>query len=116
VLNIHRDEDLYFESHRIVMHGIWQKALVISDPCSPAPPFRPGIDYVESPLHDIPRQVEYYLSDPLGKREAQEIADQGYRTLARDCELRHVLRALLSEFWPTELGLFAEPSTVRVAA
>src|SRR5262249_19058628 len=54
LLNIHRDEDLYFEWQRIVMQGIWQKALVISEPCSPAPPFRPGIDYIEAPLEDIP--------------------------------------------------------------
>jgi hypothetical protein len=97
LLNIHRDNDRYFESHRIVMHGIWQKALVISEPCSPAPPFRPGIDYIEAPLEEIPRQIEYYLSNPVGRRDAQDIADQGYRTLSRDCQFANVLRPLLAE-------------------
>jgi hypothetical protein len=114
-LNIHRDEDFYFESHRIVMHGIWQKALVISDPCSPAPPFRPGIDYVEAPLKEIPSLVRYYLSDPVGRREAQEIADQGYRTLSRDCQLVEVLRPLVSELWMDE-AVSHTADAVRAAA
>jgi hypothetical protein len=79
------------------MQGIWQKTLVISEPCSPAPPFRPGIDYVEAPLAEIPAQLDYYLSDPLGRQEAQAIAAEGHRTLTRDCRLRDVLVPLVAE-------------------
>ncbi len=114
LLNIHRDEDFYFESHRIVMHGIAQRALVISEPCSPAPPFRPGIDFIEAPREEIARRVDYYLTDPVGRREAQEIADQGFRTLSRDCQLRHVLRPLLAEIGAEFDGVLPLPE--RIAA
>ena len=50
ILNIHHGQDVYFEWHRIVMHGIWQKALVISEPCSPAPPFWHGADSESSQI------------------------------------------------------------------
>src|SRR5262249_43012371 len=96
LLNVHRDDDLYCEWQRIVMQGVWQKVLVISEPCSPAPPFRPGIDWIEAPLAEIPDKIEYHLSDPRGQKEAQEIATQGYRTLSRDCQMRNVLWPLVS--------------------
>jgi hypothetical protein len=90
------------------MQGLWHKALVISEPCSPAPPFRPGIDFVEAVLEEIPDRVEYYLSDPLGRQEAQAMATEGHRTLARDCRMRDVLAPLIAELG----GEWAEASPV----
>jgi hypothetical protein len=104
LLNIHRDTDLYFEWQRIVMQGLWQKTLVISEPCSPAPPFRPGIDYVEAPLTEIPAKIDYYLSDLRGRQEAQVIAAEGYRTLSRHCRMRDVLGRLVAELGGEEAG------------
>jgi len=95
VLNIHQGEDKYFEWQRIVTHGIWQKALVISEPCSPAPPFQPGIDFVEAPLEEIPAKIQYYLSSTQGQKEAQAIATQGFQTLTEKCRLADSLRSLI---------------------
>jgi hypothetical protein len=97
LLNVHRDADLYFEWQRIVMQGIWHRTLVLSERCSPAPPFRPGVDYIETPLEEIPARVEYYLSDPVGRQEAQVIATDGQRTLERDCRMRDLLAPLIAE-------------------
>jgi hypothetical protein len=102
LLNVHREGDFYFEWQRIVMQGIWAQTLVVSEPCSPAPPFRPGIDFVEAPLGEIAERLDYYLLDPEGRQEAQAIAAQGYRTLSRDCRLRHVLAPLVAELLPGE--------------
>jgi hypothetical protein len=97
LLNIHRDTDPYFEWQRVVMQGLWQKTLVISEPCSPAPPFRADLDYVEAALDDIPALVNYYLANARGRNEAQEIASRGFRTLSRECRIRDLLRPLAEE-------------------
>jgi hypothetical protein len=109
LLNIHRDEDLYFEWQRIVLQGMWQRTLVISEPCSPAPPFRPNIEYVEASLAEIPAKIDYYLSDPRGRAEAQAVANEGFRTLSRDCPMREVLAPLVSPLAvPSPAGLNAD--------
>jgi hypothetical protein len=95
VLNIHRDQESYFEWHRIVMHGIWHEALVLSEDCSSAPPFRTGIDFVEARLSELPRKIAYYLSDDVGRREAQIIANQGFQTLTTRCRLPDALKPLI---------------------
>ncbi len=97
LVNIHRAEDRYFEWHRIVMLGIWQRILVVSEPCTPAPPFRPGIDFIEAELADIPKKLDYYLSSPKGRREAQAIASEGYRTLTHNCQFADILRPLVDQ-------------------
>jgi hypothetical protein len=96
LLNIHRGDDAYFEWQRIVLQGLWQKTLVVTERCSQAPPFRAGIDFVESPTDQISRVLRYYLSDPRGQEEAQEIATSGYETLVRECRLSKYLGTLLT--------------------
>ena len=81
------------------MHGIWQKALVISEPCTLAPPFRPGIDFVQAPLKEIPERIEYYLASPRGREEAQAIALQGFQTLTGSCRLADFLRPLILQLY-----------------
>lgn len=99
VLNIHQGEDKYFEWHRIVMHGIWQKAFVISEPSSAAPPFQPGVDFVEASLEEIPEKINYYLSSPEGQKEAQKIATRGFQTLTKKCRLADLLRPLILQLY-----------------
>src|SRR5262244_3696696 len=95
ILNIHRGADRYFEWHRIVMHGIWNRALVITEPCGEGPPFQPGVHFVEAPLSQIADVVEYYLADPKGQAEAQAIALKGFQMLSEQCKLTDSLRPLL---------------------
>ena len=106
VVNIHRGDDKYFEWHRIVMHGIWQKAFVLSEPCTSAPPFQTGIDYIEAPLQEIPRKIDYYLSDPKGRREAQVVANHGFETLSGKGRLSDAL-------WPLILKLYIPETPSR---
>ena len=95
LLNIHRGADRYFEWHRIVMHGIWNRALVISEPCGDGPPFKAGVHFVEVPLNQIPDAVEYYLTSPQGQAEAESIIQKGYQVLREQCKLTDYLRPLL---------------------
>jgi len=110
MLNIHRGDDDYFEWHRIVLLGIWQKTLVVTEKCSVAPPFRAGVDFVEASVDEIPRILRHYLSDPRGQREAEEIAQIGHDTLVGKCRLSRFLGTLLSSRAPAGavLAHFAE--------
>ena len=118
VLNLHQGDDTYFEWHRIVLHGIWQRALVISEPCGIAPPFRPGIDFVEARLDQIPRVVRHFLGTEAGLQQAQQIVDAGYQTLAGECRMADVLRTLLAR--PASEGVvlahYGEPRPARLGA
>jgi hypothetical protein len=96
LLNLHRGHAQYFEWHRIVIHGIWQKCLVLSEPCNVAPPFEAGEDFAEAPIIDIPQRIEYYLSSAEGRSEAEKIADYGFLTLNTRCRLADSLELLLS--------------------
>jgi hypothetical protein len=96
LLNIHRGNDVYFEWHRMVMHGLWQKTLVVSEVSSVAPPFKAGVDYVEATLDELPRTLHYFLRTPRGQRQAQEIAENGHETLVKECRLSQFLDLLLS--------------------
>jgi hypothetical protein len=96
LLNVHHGTDVYFEWQRIVLQGLWQRTLVVSERCSLAPPFRAGIDYVEADLDRIPAVLRYYLDDPRGRIEAQEIADAGHETLVSECRLSRFLEPLLT--------------------
>ena len=96
LLNVHHGTDVYFEWQRIVLHGLWQRTLVVSERRGLAPPFRAGIDYVEADLDEIPRVLGYYLDDQRGRREAQEIADAGHETLVSECRLSRFLEILLA--------------------
>ncbi len=105
LLNVHQGNDKYFEWHRIVIHGIWQKTLVISEPCGAAPPFKPGRDYIEAPLEEIPALVTHYLSSAEGRREAERIVQQGYNTLIHECRAEQTMRSLVLQLYaPAELA------------
>ena len=101
--------------------GIAQRALVITEPCSIAPPFVANVDYVEAPLDELPDRIEYFLKSSAGQNEAQRIVDHGFDTLTNRCRLADVLKPLIDQltvrpmqsegarFFPaTQAGVVAE--------
>ena len=97
LLNIHHGVDKYFEWHRIALLGIAQRTLVITEPCSIAPPFRANLDYVEAPLDELPDRIEHYLGSPAGQAEAQRIIEHGFDTLTTRGRLSDRLRPLVEQ-------------------
>jgi GT2 family glycosyltransferase len=97
LLNLHHGVDRYFEWHRIVLLGIAQRTLVVTEPCSVAPPFQANIDYVEAPLDELPDRIEYYLGSAAGHAEAQRIIEHGFETLTVHCHLSDRLRPLVEQ-------------------
>ena len=61
--------------------------------------FRPGLDFVEASLTEIPEIITHYLSSAEGKREAQAIAKQGFRTLTEKCRLSDFLGPLILQLY-----------------
>ena len=97
LLNVHHGVDKYFEWHRIALLGIAQRTLVISEPCSIAPPFQANVDYVEAPLDELPDRIEYFLGSPAGQAEAQRIIEHGFETMTARCRLSDMLRPLVEK-------------------
>ncbi len=102
MLNIHHGSDKYFEWHRIVLLGIAQKNLVISEPSVSSPVFTPGVHYVEAELKDIPEKIKYYLSTPSGIKEAETIIEKGYKKFTEECRLAEYFQPLISRLYITE--------------
>lgn len=98
LLNIHRSETKFFEWHRIVMHGIWNRCLVISETTTGSGFFVPGKHYIECDLDDMPEIILYYLNTSQGKFQAQEIIDNGYDHLTVNCKLKDNLKILMENF------------------
>src|SRR6516165_4872562 len=79
------------------MHGLWQKTLVVSEVCSSSLPFMAGVDYVEATLDELPRAPHYYIRNPRGQREAQDIAENGHQALVEERRLSRFLNSSLSD-------------------
>ena len=103
VLNVHQGSDKYFEWQRVVMHGIWQGALIISETSSDAPPFVANEDYVEAALNEIPDKVDYFLTSEHGKRHAEGTVAHALSTL-RHCNVCDTLRYLLVRLYLPAAG------------
>ena len=98
VINIHRDQEHYFEWHRIVLMGIWQRALVLTETVTETPPFVAGRDYVQATLDEMPRLIDYYLCNPKGIEEAERIRNSGYEQLKTSCHFPNLMKELWKSF------------------
>lgn len=94
-LNVHQSEHRYFEWHRMVLQGIWQGTLVLSEPCTTSWPFRPNIDYLAVDLEDMADTLEYLLRSTEGQELAERVRRQAHATLTEQCRMGARLRELL---------------------
>ena len=94
LLNIHQGEIGYFEWHRMVLHGFWQKTLVVTETSFDVPAFKAGEHYFQDDLEHLPGLMEWLLRDAEGQARAQEVCLAGYDTLKNDCLLSASLAEL----------------------
>ncbi|GBQ23683.1 hypothetical protein AA12717_1564 [Gluconacetobacter sacchari DSM 12717] len=74
-LNIHRNDDPYFEWHRIIKQGAARGAVVVTEDCLPTPLYRNGVHFLtETPRH-MPHLINWLLDTPDGRARAQQIQD-----------------------------------------
>ncbi|MFK7933211.1 MAG: hypothetical protein AB8G22_06850 [Saprospiraceae bacterium] len=95
VLNIHRADEPYFEWHRMLLHGMAQGALVISEPIQDIPSaYQVNRDFVTSTLENMASTITYYLTTAKGQRAAATIAQQGQNTFRNDRKFTEILKGL----------------------
>ncbi|BCI68929.1 hypothetical protein AAJCM20276_35530 (plasmid) [Acetobacter aceti] len=72
-LNIHRNDDPYFEWHRIIKHGAARGSVVVTEECLPTPLYQEGIHFLaETPRH-MPHLISWLLDTTDGQKKMQEI-------------------------------------------
>jgi hypothetical protein len=91
LLNINSSEMPYFQWQRIVLHGMWQRALIVSEESYQMPGFIPGVHYYEGKLEDIPKAVEWFLQDPEGIEAAEKMRNAAFEALSSNFDLSDIL-------------------------
>lgn len=96
-LNVHQSDHPYFEWHRMVLQGIWQGAVVVSEPCTESYPFRPDEDYISASLEDMPTVLEFLLRSDEGRAWAEKIRRHAWRTLTEN-PLAHRWQSIMTRY------------------
>ena len=82
LLNIHQGESHYFEWHRLVISGIAQGCVPLTEPCVNIGIVEPGKHYVEASLQEMPERISWLLDTPQGQREIGRIHENGRKLMA----------------------------------
>lgn len=90
VLNLHQGEVGYFEWHRMVMQGMWHRALVVSDRCLPHPVFKAGVHYLEETPRRIPKLIDWLLTTSEGRLAAEKVRNEATAVLVEQASMRRM--------------------------
>ena len=104
VLNVHRDWIGYFEWPRIVMHGFWQGACVVSDPGLSSPIFGAGAHYLEENLRHIGELMRWLLDTEEGRGKLDRTRIAAYER-ARSVGSMHVALMPVLDAFAAELRI-----------
>jgi hypothetical protein len=97
VLNINSDEMPYFQWQRIVLHGVWQRALVVAENSHPIPGLTPGEHYFAGTLKEIPEAIEWFLRDKDGAEKAEEMRNAAFTALREKFHFPQILQSIVSK-------------------
>lgn len=95
MLNVRAAAGPSFEWQRIVLHGMAQGALVVSESCTPPTGLRAGEQFLEAPLHEVPDLVHWLLTTQAGATLAEHIRGRVAATLTGHFDNRDRLGGLL---------------------
>ena len=73
VLNIHRDSVSYFEWHRIVLTGIANGSVVVTEVCHSNQYLKAGVHYLECAIEDMGEFLQFLLETDEGRRKLESI-------------------------------------------
>jgi hypothetical protein len=82
MLNIHQGESHYFEWHRLVVSGIAQGCVPLTEPCVPIGIVQPGEHYIEATLEEMPERIAWLLGTAEGQREIERLHENGRKLMA----------------------------------
>jgi hypothetical protein len=72
LLNIHQGESHYFEWHRLVISGICEGCVVLTEPCVDGI-LIPGVHYLECPTTAMPDMIDHLLTTAEGRARLAEV-------------------------------------------
>ncbi len=96
LLNIHQSNLDYFEWHRLVFYGLWQKTLVLTETCHQIPGLIPGEHYLQCELEDMQSKINWLLNTEKGREEAKRIRSAGYEFLKTCLNLEKITGRVLN--------------------
>lgn len=73
MLNIHQGDSHYLEWQRVFLVGIMEGCLVLTEPCTPNQIVKPGENYLECNIDDMPTMLEYLLETDAGRKTMIDI-------------------------------------------
>ena len=77
LLNIHQGDSQYFEWHRLVLLGIAQGCVPVTEPCLDIGIVEAGKHYIAVEAGEMPDRLSWLLDTDSGRQELQKIHDQG---------------------------------------
>ncbi|MEO6091657.1 MAG: hypothetical protein ABIT04_09445 [Novosphingobium sp.] len=83
LLNIHQGESHYFEWHRLVVSGIAQGCVPLTEPCAAIGLVVPGEHYIEARLDEMADRIAWLLGTAPGRREIERVHENGRKLMAR---------------------------------
>ncbi|CAI9122310.1 CgeB family protein [Brytella acorum] len=101
-LNIHRNDDPYFEWHRIIKQGAARGAVVVTEECLPTPLYQEGVHFLaETPRH-MPHLISWLLDTADGQKKMQDVQN-ACLTIFRDRALKvskcNDISSFISRVW-----------------
>ena len=79
MLNIHRDNVSYFEWHRIVLTGVANGSVVVTEACHSNQYLEAGVHYLECAIEDMGEFLEFLVDSDEGRKKleivSQNVAD-----------------------------------------
>lgn len=73
LLNIHQGDSHYFEWHRLFLSGIWEGAVVVTEPCIDTGILKPGVHYLEVEAGLMGDYLDWLLRTPEGQGTLQQV-------------------------------------------
>jgi len=97
VLNLHQSDEPFFEWHRIVLQGIWQRAAVITEPVAMQAHFHAGEHFLEAPIDELADLIDWALGSGPGMATLERIRARAHEHLSARVRLDETLRAMFLE-------------------
>ena len=95
LLNIHRDDDPYFEWWRL-MQAFWLKTVVVTEPCFPHSLYKPGRHFFEETPGQIPQLLDWLTRSDEGRAKAEEVRARAHTDFIAHSAAKTAALALLA--------------------
>lgn len=90
-LNIHHFNMPYFEWQRIIHYGLMQGTCIVTETSPRVPGLKPGSDYFQANMNEIPSLIEWLLGSAEGQSKMNEVRLAGQKSALDEYNLGRTL-------------------------